>query len=379
MTEKLYYIDAYIKSFTARVIDVRPLGDNYRVVLDRTAFFPEEGGQSADGGWIAGIPVLDVKELDGEIYHVLPEAPTCDTVRCELDFAPRFEKMQCHTAEHILCGIIHKLYGYENVGFHLGDDLVTFDVDGELTAEQLAEIERLANEAVFANSEIICTFPSPEQLSRLTYRAKLDITEGVRIVTIGDVDACACCAPHVARTGEVGLIKLLDFMRHRGGMRITMVAGYRALADYSARYHTSKRIGALTSTPSNAIYESVENMHKELEDLRRELELASVRIAHSEADRLAPTDGNATVYVEGLGMDALRELANAAVAKVGGILVAVSGTCGDYKYVIASRTVNLRERAREINAALSGRGGGRPQMIQGSFAASLDAIKDYFK
>lgn len=379
MTEKLYYTDAYLDRFSARVISVNAEGDKYAVELDRTAFFPEEGGQSADGGKIDGIAVLDVREKDGHIYHLLPEPLAHECVECEVDFATRFEKMQCHTAEHILCGIIHRLYGYENVGFHLGDDLVTFDVGGELTAEEIAEVEYLANKAVFDNLEVTCAFPTPEELSSLTYRAKLDITEGVRIVSIGEVDSCACCAPHVARTGEIGMIKLLDFMRHRGGMRINMVAGYRALADYGARYLTSKQIGALTSTPSLEIYTSVERMHSELESLRRELEAAGVRIAISEADRLAPTDGNAVVFVDGVGMDALRELANAAVSKVGGILVVLTGTDGDYKYVAASASVNLRDLAKEINAALSGRGGGRPEMIQGSLGAPLEKIREYFR
>ncbi len=379
MTEKLYYLDAYMKSFTARVTDVRPLGDKFAVVLDRTAFFPEEGGQSADGGTLGGVPVLDVKEKDGEIYHVLAEAPTAELVECEVDFGTRFEKMQCHTSEHILCGIIHTLYGYENVGFHLGDDLVTFDVDGELTREQLDEIELLANKAVFDNLPVTCTFPTAEELCGITYRAKLDITEGVRIVKIGEVDTCACCAPHVAYTGEIGLIKLVDFMRHRGGMRITMVAGYRALADYTKRYTASRRIGALTSTPSLEICEPVERMHAELAAAHRELELLGVRIGLAEADKLAPTEGNAVVFVDGVGMDALRELANAAVSKVGGLLVAVTGADGDYKYIIASQTTDLRTQAKEINAALCGRGGGRAEMIQGSFSASLSQIRDYFE
>lgn len=379
MTEKLYYKNPYMKSFTAKVLRSERCGDKYSVVLDRTAFFPEEGGQTADTGYIGTSRVLDVKEYKDEIVHITDTKVELGEVECTLDFDTRFEKMQLHTAEHILCGIIYAKYGFANVGFHLGDDVVTFDIDGELDRNALDEIELVANRYVFENRPVTTSFPTPEELSSLTYRAKLDITEGVRLVTIDGVDTCACCAPHVSRTGEIGIIKILDFMRHRGGLRITMVAGWRALLDYGRRYKTSKEIGALTSTPSLDIGDAVKAMHSELEHTKRMLSLARVELAHLRAERIGKVDGNAVVLYPDMSPDELRELCNVAIAGVSGILVALSGEEGNYKYVIASEKHDLRSMSKKINTDLFGRGGGRPEMIQGSFAAGLNEIKEYFK
>ena len=225
MTQKLYYIDAYTKEFDAELISVTAAEGGFDVVLDRTAFFPEEGGQSADTGSIGGARVLDVYEQQGIIHHLTDVSPEGKQVHCVLDFDSRFEKMQCHTAEHILCGIIHRIFGLDNVGFHLGADEVTFDVDGVLDRSQLDKVEEIANNVVFSNLSVRTYFPSSEELSSMEYRSKLDLTEGVRLVEVEGTDTCACCAPHVSRTGEIGLIKILDFMKHRGGTRIWMVAG----------------------------------------------------------------------------------------------------------------------------------------------------------
>ncbi len=378
MTEKLYYQDAYIKEFDANLIQIEEKDGKYIALLDRTAFFPEEGGQTADTGMISGVPVLDVKEKDGNIYHYLASPLPLGEVHGRLDFQTRFEKMQCHTAEHILCGIIHQKYGFENVGFHLGEDLVTFDIDGELTREQLDEIELLANTAVFENHKIETVFPAPEELSAMKYRAKLELQDGVRIVNIEGVDSCACCAPHVSMTGEVGIIKLLDLMRHRGGMRITMLAGYRALADYHHKYLTAKHIGALTSTHHNEIAPAVDELANSLAETRREIKALKLSFMQIRADALNVIDKNAVIALGDVSMDELREFANLAGEKVSGILVCLSGSDGDYKYIITSKTVNLSGIAKEINAALGGRGGGRPEMIQGSLSATYSQISEYF-
>ena len=188
MTEKLYYKSAYVKNFCAKVLSLAECDRGYDVILDKTAFFPEEGGQSSDTGIIGGVKVVHVLEDNGTIHHICENKPSSDDVECCIDFIARFEKMQCHTAEHILCGIIHKLFGFENVGFHLGEDEVVFDVDGVLTREELDKVEALANEAVFANANVITWFPTADELPEIEYRAKLDLTEGVRLVKIGDVD-----------------------------------------------------------------------------------------------------------------------------------------------------------------------------------------------
>jgi alanyl-tRNA synthetase len=379
MTRKLYYEDAYIKEFKATTVSIRPCDNGYDVILDKTAFFPEEGGQSSDRGSIGEARVLHAYEQDGVVHHLTDIAPSSGEVFCKVDFDERFEKMQCHTAEHILCGIIHRLYGLDNVGFHLGDDEVTFDVNGVLTREELDRVEVIANNAVFSNWPIETLFPSAEELSQIEYRAKLDITEGIRLVKIGDVDTCACCAPHVAYTGEIGLVKILDFMKHRGGTRIWMVAGRRALMDYRARYENIKAISGMLSTPQLETADTLKSYMAENDLMRASLKQARLRIAELEAEKIESTDGSAVFYLPDFTIPELIAFSNVANKKIGKITVALSGIDGDYKYVISSNTTDLRAMAKDINSALSGRGGGRSEMIQGSFNASLEQIKNYFK
>ena len=379
MTEKLYYHDAYISSFSANVVLVTPCDRGYDVVLDKTAFFPEEGGQSADTGKIGDANVIHVYERDGVVHHITDKAPSIGEKHCVINFDDRFVKMQCHTAEHILCGIIHRLFGLDNVGFHLGEDEVVFDVSGVLDREQLDRVETLANEAVFANWQIETIFPTADELSNINYRAKLDITEGVRLVKIGNVDTCACCVPHVSYTGEIGLIKILDFMKHRGGTRIWMVAGRRALMDYRARYENIKAISGMLSTPQLETADTLKSYMAENDGMRAALKQARLCIAELEAEKIEPTDGSAVFYLPDFSIPELIAFSNVANKRIEKLTVALSGTDGDYKYVISSNTADLRRMAKEINTALGGRGGGRAEMIQGSFSATLDEIKNYFK
>ncbi|MEE1074620.1 MAG: alanyl-tRNA editing protein [Acutalibacteraceae bacterium] len=234
MTEKLYDIDSHLKEFTATVIDSYQKADGYVTVLDRTAFFPEGGGQASDIGYINDAEVYDVRIQDGIIYHYTTKPfKKGETVLGKLDFERRFDFMQQHSAEHIVSGIAHKYYACENVGFHLGEDIVTLDFDKSLTREDILRIEALSNEAVFKNVGIKAYYPDSEAIKAIEYRSKKEIEGAVRIVEIEGVDSCACCAPHVNFSGEIGLIKLLGFERLRGGVRIELKAGRRALEDYN--------------------------------------------------------------------------------------------------------------------------------------------------
>lgn len=378
-TEKLYYRDAYTSDFCACVLSVTKVDEGYDVILDKTAFFPEEGGQSADTGFIAESRVIGVYEENGVIHHITDTEPTLGEHWCNIDFDPRFEKMQCHTAEHILCGLIHSLYGFDNVGFHLGEDEVTFDINGVLGRKELDKVEKMANETVFSNLPIEAFFPPKSRLPYMKYRSKLDITEDVRLVAIGEVDLCACCAPHVSSTGEVGIIKILDFMKHRGGTRVWMVAGNRALSDYRRRYDNIKRISGMLSTPQNDVADTLECYIAECEKAKTDLKAARLRVAELEAGRIKATKGNAVILLPDFSIPELIAFSNVANKKVDGITVALSGVDGDYKYVISSTNADLSAISKDINAALNGRGGGRPEMLQGSFATTLKAIKDYFK
>lgn len=379
MTEKLYYQNAYISAFAANVVDVTPTDKGYDVILDKTAFFPEEGGQSSDTGYIGDSRVGYVYEKDGIIHHLTDKRPSLGEKQCTLDFDERFEKMQCHTAEHILCGIIHRLFGLDNVGFHLGEDEVTFDVNGVIDRDQLDRVEMLANNAVFSNLGIETLFPTADELKNIEYRAKLDITEGVRLVRIDEIDTCACCAPHVAYTGEIGMIKILDYMKHRGGTRIWMVAGKRALLDYRARYDNIKRISGMLSAPQLETASILSNYMTDSEEMKTSLKHARIRIAELEAEKIQPTDNSAVFYFPDFSIPELIAFSNVANKRIGKITVALSGCDGDYKYVISANSVDLRSMVKDINEKLSGRGGGRPEMIQGSFAASIHEIKEFFK
>ena len=377
MTEKLYYNDAYIKEFSAKVLSVTECDGGFDVVLDRTAFFPEEGGQSSDRGYINASYVRHVFEEGGTVHHLTDKAPDSDSVIGRLDFDERFEKMQQHTAEHILCGIIHKLYGFDNVGFHLGDGEVTFDVNGVMSREMLDEAERLANEAVFLNLDVTAYFPSTEELENTDYRAKLELADGVRLVKIGNVDTCACCAPHVARTGEIGLIKVLDFMKRRGGVRIWLAAGRRALADYRNRYDNVLKISSILCAPQGDVASALQKYVKDTEDTKHALKETRTALAENMAYTVPLTEGNRVIVLDGFSIDELRAFSNVAKENVRGFLVALSGEGEEYKYVISSGE-EISQRIKEINAALNGKGGGRGNMAQGSFGVSLEKIEAYF-
>ena len=379
MTEKLYYKDAYLAEFSATVLACETAEDGYRIVLDKTAFFPEEGGQYSDRGYIESSRVRGVREESGVIYHLADSPVTVGaSVNCRIDFDERYEKMQCHTAEHILSGLIHTHFGLDNVGFHLGADYVTMDISGVLSRTELDMIEDMANAIVFENVAVTSEFPTPSELPTLNYRAKLDLTENVRIVRIGEYDACACCAPHVARSGECGLIKILDFQKLRGGIRMFITAGRRALKYFRAMFTSAGEISQLLSVPKEEIADGVTKLNEALAKERADFKSYRLSSARARAAAVEHTSGNLVLHFADLDGEELRVFASEAMSSVDGILVALGGNDGAYKYVIVSNTTDLRAASRDINAALGGRGGGSPTMIQGSLTASLEEIKEYF-
>ncbi len=382
-TEKLYYNDAYISEFSATVLNVRHEGDYFLTELSSTAFFPEEGGQPADTGYIGEHSVFDVKERDGRIYHYTMTMPECGIeYSCKIDFAPRLDRMRCHSAEHILCGVIHKKYGFDNVGFHLGDDIVTFDISEFLSREQLEEVEIIANEIIRQCKPIYSSFPSADALASIEYRAKLDIKEGVRLVYIGDggeVDICACCAPHVKNTAEIGCIKILDAMRHRGGIRITMQAGERAMEDYRARYASTRRISELLCVPQTEVALGVERLLSEYESLKQKMNEMLLEKVYIEADRLDLSEPCTIVYYPEYSVKELNEFVKRAMPRLNGMLVALSGEGEDIKYIITSTESDLKSMVKQFNQELCGKGGGKSGQVQGSFSAPIDRIIEYFK
>lgn len=381
MTRKLYDEDSHLFAFDADVISCISNDSGWRIVLNQTAFFPEGGGQASDTGILGEFHVLDVQEEDGQIVHYTDGSlPVGASVRGVLDWEKRFRRMQEHTGEHILSGLVHKLYGYRNVGFHLGDETVTMDYDGELSPEQISKLELLANEAVWKNVPVTAEYPSPERLSALEYRSKLDLTENVRIVTIEGYDVCACCAPHVSHTGEIGAIKVVDSMRHRGGVRLTILCGSDALRQYQMLFREAAELSNLLNAPKDQLVPAVERLFNERDGLEsalhaREEKLNALRV------QAMPAKGKNIVLIDAFDdPDAMRELVNIGMERASGVCAAFSGSDTEgYRYIIGSKTLDLRSLAREINTALNGRGGGKPAMIQGSCNASRSEIEAYFE
>ncbi len=384
MTEKLYDIDSHLRDFSAVLLSCRPAGEGrWSLLLDRTAFFPEGGGQPADTGTLTAgetaVRVLDAQETPEGILHLtdgpLPDGP----VKGSIDWEQRFGRMQCHSGEHIVSGLAHSRFGCTNVGFHMGEDEVILDFDRELTAEQLRELEDAANRIVWEDRTITAEYPDPAVLETLDYRSKLDLTENVRIVTIEGCDVCACCAPHVSHTGEIGVIKLTSWMRHRGGVRIWMAAGAMALRDYQRKHDSVAAISAALSVKQPEVARGVERLKQVLADTEYALTGAKRALASEKIKAMPETDGNLCLFEDGLDQNTLRSLVNAGMEKCGGICAAFTGSDeGGYRYVMGSRTVDLRAESETIHAALGGKGGGQPAMIQGSIPAKRAEIEAYF-
>ena len=375
MTEKLYYTDSHIKTFTARVLTCEERNGTFAATLDQTAFFPEGGGQSADTGFIGPARVLDVHERDGQIVHTLDRAiPAGEEYACGLDWEQRLRRMQNHSGEHIVSGLVHREYGFENVGFHMGEDCMTIDFSGELTWEQLLAIEKLANETVRANVPIRAWFPDSETLKTMEYRSKLELTHDIRIVEIEGIDRCACCAPHVERTGEVGLIKVLDCMRHRGGVRVSLVCGMDALDVMNVYQQGVTAVSGTLSAKRHEIASAVERMKSEQQRARERGDLLGLELVKYMAAGYPDTDGNIVLFNSILDEVSLRELVNLLMDKCR-LAAVFFGEEGAYRYIIGSKKIDLRANAKAINTAISGRGGGKNTMITGSCTAARKQIE----
>lgn len=380
MTEKLFYRDGYMKTFEAAVLSCEQSGDSYKVVLDRTAFFPEGGGQSGDIGTLNGVQVWDTQEKEGIIYHETKEPlPVGEKVEGILDWKERFVRMQQHSGEHIISGLINRIYGYDNVGFHLGKEDVTMDFNGVLTKEQMKEIEYLANEAVFRNIEIQVLCPTEEELRDIVYRSKIEIEGQVRIIRIEGYDCCACCAPHLHRTGEIGLIKLTNVQNYKGGVRISMLAGFRALADYIEKETSVKNIAVSFSAKEHEVCDVVEHLKEEKQSLKQEINKLQMQLLSYKAMEIPEGEKAVCLMEEGLSGNEPRELVNLVLNRNVGICAVFAGNDSDgYRYVIGSRTVDTREAAKIMNEKFHGRGGGKPEMVQGSVVGSGEEIYNYF-
>ncbi len=379
VTERLYENDGHLSDFTATVLSCESAGDSFRVVLDRTAFFPEGGGQPCDVGTIGEGNVTDVQIKDGVVYHTVDrEFAVGESAEGSVDMAVRFPRMQCHTGEHIVSGVIHGMFGYNNVGFHMGSKDVTLDIDGELNEEQIREVEFLANKAIVENIPVEVLYPDESDAKSLDYRSKLEIAEGLRLVKIGEYDLCACCAPHVRNTGEIGIIKILEYIRYKGGMRLHMLCGFDALEDYTAKFGELSKVAELLSAKKDECAAAVEHLKGQLAEAEAKSRGIVKAVLLADAEKAEPTDGNMVFVYPREFASGLREVVTGAMEKCGGICAAFAGEDGSYSFVMGSNSVDLRAASGDIRQALNAKGGGSPDMIQGNACTTAEVIREYF-
>ena len=378
MTEKLYEIDAHISCFKANVVDCIKNNDCYKIVLDKTAFFPEGGGQAADIGVLNDVNVFDVQIENSVIFHYTDKPIDIGSNVCgKINFDRRFNFMQNHTGEHIVSGIAHKLFGVNNVGFHLGEELVTIDFDKELTREQLDEIEYLANQKVWQNLPVKAYYPSADELKSIDYRSKKDIDGAVRLVDIKDTDICACCAPHVKSTGQIGIIKLLDCERMRGGIRLVLKCGAFALNDYRIKYENAFQVSALLSAKQENIADAVEKLdekctlaNQKINEQKRKI--ADLTIAYTDKDTNC-------IFVDDCDVKDIQLIADKLHKKLGGIKAVFSGDGHSYSFAICGDDAELQKVFGDFKSHFTVRGGGRGGMVQGTVSATKEKINLFFK
>lgn len=380
MTKKIFNSDPYLKKFEATVTACTENKGKFDLTLDQTAFFPTGGGQPHDDGDIDGAVVFDVYEKDGEIYHTVDRPiEVGKKVVCEIDFEKRFMLMQNHSGEHILSGIVHRKHGYNNVGFHMGSDFITVDFDGPLTAEQIAEAEAETNAIIAQNLDILTYFPSAEELEKLNYRSKKELTGEVRMVEVPGADLCACCGTHVKKTGEIGLVKIVEFMKYKGGVRLSILCGNRALEDYNKKNADIYRISALLSKKPCEVADGVERLLAEITEKKYAYDQLWRKYVEEKTENLVPTENIIFLTEEGRDNNDLRTLALAAAKKGGAALIVSGEENGVTRYVLASEKNDIRPFNKSLCENFKGRGGGKAEVCQGSLTASPEGIAEFIK
>ena len=372
-TIKLYDRDAYATTFEAKVLSC--------VILDQTLFFPEKGGQTPDKGVLGGKEVLDVQIKNDVITHFLAE-PLEEGVRVhgELDWQHRFYNMQQHSGEHLFSGLAYQRFGYRNVGFHLSNQIVTMDFDGVFTEDQLQEMEWAVNEAIVANIEIKTGYPSKEELAQLEYRSKIEIDGPVRIVEIAGYDVCACCAPHVHRTGEIGMFKIQSVQNYKGGVRISFLCGFRALEEYRNKSQIISELTGILTTNQDLLAENVSKLKAQTQSLKSQLANAKQSIMENKIETISAEQKDVLLFETDLDTPVMRNVVNKLVEKHDGICgVFVGNDAEGYSYIIGSKTIDCREIAAKLKNELGARGGGSAQMVQGSLQAREAEIEKTIK
>ena len=376
-TRRLYETDPYQREFSAAVAACRPDENQpgcFETALDQTAFYPEGGGQPCDLGLLGGESVLAVR-IDGEgvVWHrtARPLQPG-QTVQGAIDWARRFDLMQQHTGEHILSGTLHRMFGAENVGFHIGSPWVRMDMSLPLTAAQLAEAEQAANRTVQADGAVRCWYPAPGELAALDYRSKKELSGPVRLVDAGGADLCACCGTHVSAAGQVGVIQIVSAQNYKGGVRLAVACGMRAAAELHALRADAQAAGALLSVPAGQLAGAA----RRLLDAQAALKQRASALQNSLADALAAAAQPGSVqvvFLDGPDGDGLRRISLAVAARTGALCAALAPGGQGLAYALAAgQNGDVRTLCRQLNARFGGRGGGKAGFCQGSLPADAD-------
>jgi len=385
MTRKLYYEDAYATEFDAVVVScekgntivaVDGAEDTdeknvYQVILDQTLFFPEEGGQSPDKGMLGGANILDVQIKNDVITHIVDKPLEVGiTVHGTLDWKHRFSNMQQHSGEHIFSGTVNRLYGYNNVGFHLSDNIVTMDFNGVLTEEDVARVEYLVNEMIVKDLPITISYPTKEELANMEYRSKIEIEGQVRIVTIGDVDVCACCAPHVRKTGEIGMLKVMSVQNHKGGVRLSMLCGFRALEAFREKAGIIDALVDSLTASQEVLPERVEKLKASNQDYKYRLASAKQKLMELKMAEIPMEQEHVILFEQDIENLVMRNAVNELTARHSGICgVFVGSDEAGYNFIIGSANVDCTKVAAVLREKTGAKCGGKKLMIQGSVQA----------
>jgi len=377
---ELFYREPYTKEFDAMVVSCIKVEDHYETLLADTAFYPEGGGQPADMGTLDNIPVYDVRRKDDGIVHFTKKPLAKDSViHGVLDWQQRFDHMQAHTGEHIVSGLVHRIYGYDNVGFHMGE-YIQIDFDGPLTFQQARTIEDQANAIIWKNEPVEITFPTSEELAQLDYRSKKELNGKIRIVTIPDGDVCACCGTHTKFTGEIGLVRILTCEKHKKGARIQMLAGRKALEYDQGIFDQDHAISGMLSAKMMSTSTAVQNLLQQVQDTKYAMGSLTKKLLSYQLDQYPENLPVAIIFEEGLDREAMRAFAVDLVEKKAARVAGVFSKNDDkYGYVILSHTVDLKEYSKLLNESLHGQGGGTSDILQGNFQSCQEDISGVMK
>lgn len=388
-TRCLYDEKPYEVEFEAQVLSCEKGEKGYQVILDQTQFFPEQGGQTPDQGSLRlkktkteenNVRVLDVQIADGIIIHTT-DAPFEEGSRVvgSVDWDYRFSNMQQHTGEHIFSGLVHEKYGYDNVGFHLSDSVVTMDFDGILDKTQVKELERKANQVIYANLPVEVSYPTKEELAALEYRSKKELEGQVRIVTIPGVDVCACCAPHVRHTGEIGQLKVMQLQNYKGGVRLSILCGYRALEAFSEKKDTVEKMMHLLSSSEEDLESGIKRLQTENQETNYRLRKTMEQLLLCQVKGLDETEENPILFVGDCNAKAMRDVVNEMVKTHPGYCGIFAGNDQTgYRFIVGSATKDCSQLAALMREQLGVRGGGGAQMIQGSANADRETLENFF-